>query len=358
MSIFKVELKEISEVLVHPNADRLSLCKVEGLDYQFVTGKDQYKVGDRVVYFPLDALIPPNLVEAMGMVGRFSGSNKNRVSTVKLRGSISQGYVADPEIIRQYLVEKLQVTITTLSTEDLTQSLEVTKYDPPEIICKGGTLSGSHVEGVTHYDIESTDRFMYVLEELMDKEVFVSSKVEGSNWYGGHTGMGNSVVGQRNSQIIPTEGGEEHTWWKTFKLTGLYNKTELVRNALFPGKTVIFRGEIIGPKIQGNYYNLSSFDILVFDILVNGEYLNADQLLEICQKYSIKTVPVLSSGKTLRSWLNGRDINSAATYTSLLIDKLEEGIVIKPMKEEVNKELKGRLMLKKRSAEYLLQSGN
>ena len=51
MGTFAVEIREISEVLNHPNADRLDLCKVEGMEFQFVTGRDEYKPGDKVVYF-------------------------------------------------------------------------------------------------------------------------------------------------------------------------------------------------------------------------------------------------------------------------------------------------------------------
>jgi hypothetical protein len=76
----------------------------------------------------------------------------------------------------------------------------------------------------------------------------------------------------------------------------------------------------------------------------------------MCSIYGVTTVPVLSVGDTLRTWLNGRSIVDASTHTSKLIDKVEEGIVIKPMIEQNSFSLGGRLFLKKRSPVYLLTS--
>lgn len=351
MSTFKVEERIISESKIHPNADRLSLCKVEGLAYQFVTGRDQYKIGDKVVFFPLDAELPIPLVEALGMVGKFSGAQKNRIATVRLRGEFSQGFVCPFESITVYL-RKYGFSYDTSS---LTEDLEVMKYDPPEVLCKGGKLI-AHVSGVPYYDIEGVDRHLYIIEKLSDMPVLIMSKIEGSNHYCGITDAGVEVVGQRNGQIILTEGSA-HTWWDCAKSENLLNIAKKIQNDLFTNKTVILRGELIGPGIQGNYYNLSKHKILIFDILVNGEYLSANDFIYICESYNIQTVPILSRSITLKDWLNGMNIKQASNYKSLLVEKLEEGLVIKPMVEQIDSSLKGRLIIKQRGVEYLYQSG-
>lgn len=51
MAFFAVTLETIRSVVKHPQADRLDLCTLEGMDFQFVTLKDQFKPGERVLYF-------------------------------------------------------------------------------------------------------------------------------------------------------------------------------------------------------------------------------------------------------------------------------------------------------------------
>lgn len=70
MSEFAVTIERIGEVWNHPNADRLDLARVDGMSFQFIVGRDQYKVGDLVVYFPIDSLLPQNIVEKLGLVGK------------------------------------------------------------------------------------------------------------------------------------------------------------------------------------------------------------------------------------------------------------------------------------------------
>src|SRR5690348_1265286 len=180
MSTFLVEKRKIATSVIHPNADKLSLCTVEGLGYQFVTGREQYKVGDEVIYFPLDAELPPKLVEALGMVGKFSGPEKNRISTVKLRGQFSQGFVCPVEVISKFLGnEDIEIT----SNMDLTGSLGVTKYEQEPILCKTGNLI-QLPPNVPVYDIEGVDRNQHIVDYIINNriKVSISEKLEGTNY--------------------------------------------------------------------------------------------------------------------------------------------------------------------------------
>src|SRR5688572_15591160 len=99
MSTFAVTIERIAEVEMHTNADRLEMAKVASMSYQFVIGKGQFKPGDLVIYFPIDSLLPQNVITAIGLEGKLSGAEKNRVKTVRLRGAISQGVVAEPALL-------------------------------------------------------------------------------------------------------------------------------------------------------------------------------------------------------------------------------------------------------------------
>ena len=88
MSDLKVTLEKL-EIFPHPNADLLELAQV-GL-YRAVVGKGQFESGDYALYIPEQAILPPELIEELGLTGKLAGPEKNRVKAVRLRGEISQG---------------------------------------------------------------------------------------------------------------------------------------------------------------------------------------------------------------------------------------------------------------------------
>lgn len=102
MSTFDVTLRRISKVWLHPNADRLEMAEVEGLAYQFVVPKGAHAAGDRVLYFPIDALLPDELSTRLGVKNYLVGPLKNRVKTARLRGEISQGVVVKPMVEQRH----------------------------------------------------------------------------------------------------------------------------------------------------------------------------------------------------------------------------------------------------------------
>jgi intein/homing endonuclease len=63
MSTLLVEVVKIKEINSHPNADRLELATVKG--WQVVVQKDLYQQGDKVIYIPIDSILPPELEEEL-----------------------------------------------------------------------------------------------------------------------------------------------------------------------------------------------------------------------------------------------------------------------------------------------------
>ena len=56
MSDITVTIQTVSDIVIHTNADKLEIAKILGT--QTIVPKGQYKVGDAVVYFPPDILLP------------------------------------------------------------------------------------------------------------------------------------------------------------------------------------------------------------------------------------------------------------------------------------------------------------
>ena len=95
MSKLIVTIEKILDIQPIPNADRIVLATVKG--WQSIIGKDQFKVGDLCVYIPIDAVIPDELIEAQQLTYL---QGKNRLRTLKLKGTISQGLILSTSILQ------------------------------------------------------------------------------------------------------------------------------------------------------------------------------------------------------------------------------------------------------------------
>ena len=122
MSTFLVEIQTISSVQNHPNADRLEIVGFDTLAYTLVAGKGSYQPGDRIIYLPLDAQLPADLIEELGVGPYLSGPDHNVVQTAILRGAASQGIPKTPSSIRS----PATATLTTSKTRSDTSTFSNT----------------------------------------------------------------------------------------------------------------------------------------------------------------------------------------------------------------------------------------
>ncbi len=335
MSEFAAEVRKIDKVWEHPNADRLALASVEGLDYQFVVGKDSYEVGDEVVYIPVDSLLPESLIAFLGLSGRLSGRLKNRVKTVKLRGEISQGLVEKTGAL--FIGGFLPLCSR---PNDVTELLGIEKYEPPAGSMKHGNGS-SLPDMVEIYDLESCQRRKRETEDLMDQVVYITEKLEGTHV---------SITKRRDSNEAVVSSrkharGEESDYTTLAHKECLHEVSEAVRASL-DAQQVTLRGEIIGPGIQGNIYKFQDRHIFLFDIKSDGHYVPPHVFYRVLMGLDVLLAPLLWEG-VLQTYLNGRTAQEASNGTSKLADTLREGIVIRASE--------GRVILKQRSPEYLVK---
>ena len=380
MSFFGVTVETIDIVKKHPEADRLSLCTVMGMDYQFVTGLNEYKPGDHVVYFPIDSVLPALLISHIGFVGKLSGSQKNRVKTIKLRGYISQGIVQPIRIIQEYIstqtwgTEKyIGTDIKTWDCETLTTLLGVIKWDP-EITNSSGGIHGNHVrtktlpEMVHYYDLEGAQKNKHAVEQLIQVPVSITEKLEGSNHSCGcqYKYINNELTKyfyvcshNKNLEIIENDLESYHPFIDVAKKQGLLDFAEKILSFLTTtpkeGDFVTIYGEYCGKGVQSNIYKLEESKIFVFDILYNHKFLNVSDFNYYTDTYRIQTVPFLGYNVMLDNWLQGKTIQDASNGKSVIYDTIREGIVIRPMIEQYSEQLHGRLILKQRSPDYLLR---
>lgn len=357
MSVFKVSVETIDKIWDHPNADKLELASVDGMSFQFCIKKESFKVGDKVVYFPVDSLMPQDLIDHFGIGSFLTGPGKNRIRTTRLRGLISQGYVASLDTIRSKYGDDFVEKLSSKESEvDLTSALGVTKYEAPELISKAGNLVPLP-DGVEKYDIESCQRFNKVFDLLLDQKVLITEKLEGSNLATVISPDGVVTTCQRNFAIVPIDE-KEHAWIKASNRFNLPTILKKWQDTLYPNQQIAIRGELCGPSIQGNIYNLPELTIFAFDIKVNGKYVDVDTMIKLCTDEHIPIVPILAHDVVLRDWLDGSTVTDKSSGPSLLkVDTLREGIVIKPMQEQWNDYI-GRMILKMRDPIYLDKTKN
>jgi RNA ligase (TIGR02306 family) len=347
MAFFGVTKETIASTFPIENADAIEGATLEGSTFEFVIKKGQFKKGDIVLYFPIDSLIPEWVLEKLGLVGKLSGKNKKRVKTVRLRGQISQGIVAELN-----LLENMPRSTT------ITEFLGVDKYEAPVIPCQNAQLIQLPI-GLSAYDIEGADRYIEVAEELIPQLVEITEKLEGQNFSVTYAFLEDKIyVNQRNFSIQPIEG-EVHEFWKVADKKGILKFVESLKQT-YPSQNITVYGEFIGPQIQSNIYKLKDFEVKLFDIKINETWLSPDIRETTIKKYfgNLENhVPILATNIILKEWLNGKTIVEASHGISKLHKTTREGIVIKPMTEARHNTV-GRLVIKQRDPIYLSKTNN
>ncbi|MGB1288774.1 MAG: RNA ligase (ATP) [Aggregatilineales bacterium] len=351
MSHFAVTIETISEIQAHTNADRLEMARLSGKDYEFVVLKDQFQVGDAVVYFPVDSLLPEWVTDALHLTGKLAGGAKNRVKTIKLRGNISQGIVAFPAFFSDHAPEMKTVQ----PGDDVTALLGVEKYEAPPILFQHGTLLPLP-PFVWKYDIEGAQNYVALVEQLLDERVYITEKLEGSHWSVTWLAADERIIVSQRNFRIESEPDSPHAWHKMAREGDYAAKLRQIADE--QGRrpqAITLRGEIVGPGIQANYYKLKQHRIYLFEAEIDGQPIAAGDFLVWLERYALPGVPVLAQDVTLREWLDGRTVKEAADGRSVIADKAREGIVIKPMSEQRHDSL-GRVFLKQRGPKYLAKS--
>lgn len=302
--IHKVPLTKVLAVTDHPNADRLSLVTVYG--FQVIMGKGLLKVGDSVIYIPIDSILPAE-VEAK-IFGQDSKIRleKSRVRQIKIRGLASQGLLATPQ--------QLDLNSKALKQEqDLSELLGITKYEPPvkTVQLKSGDTKikkrSEHPDFKTYNGLTNIKWIPTIFE---GKEIVVQEKLHGTNARCGLLPYRADTLLKKIKKFLGLTPDFEFVYgsnqvditsstsYKGFYNDDIYGKVFQKINArlkLEPNE-IIF-GEIIGPGIQKGYdYGLNEHTFVLFDVMKDGKYLDPDAVADYAAERGFKMVPVLFKG--------------------------------------------------------------
>ena len=300
MSRKLASVQKVKAIKPIEGADRIEIVQI--LNWDCVAQKGQYKIGDLVIYFEIDSLLPD--IPAFEFLKGSSWSqklNKYKISTHKFRGQISQGLVIP---IRQLTEIYNQINKSAVSSidydegDDLTALLKIEKYEPP--------VSNGPLGDLIHHEwyVPKTDeeRIQVCAEDVLPKYI----KSEQGDWYASVKLDGTSCTAGLFEDMFLVGGRNQ--WYK-----GPNMYTETVKKYITEeklrayhettGMYVVFQGELCGPGIQCNRLGLSEKDWFVFNVFTSDtgkmdSYTKCDLLnmLNICEYFGLKTVPLIPSG--------------------------------------------------------------
>lgn len=332
-------------------ADAIELCGVLGWQC-VIAKKDNFKVGDIVVYIEVDAVVPerPEF--------EFLRDRKFRVRTIKLRGQVSQGLVLPLSIVTK-------VNHDILIGTDVTVMLGITKYLTPseqDEIAKqeesikleknklkkylmryswfrrlflSRTQKSSFPYWVSKTDEERIqnlgDKF---IQENADKTVYVTEKIDyqSGTWTSKEVPRFSGLLGKLiplkkvlfvvASRNLQTNDKSSLYWQIAIK----YNLESICKK--YPG--IIIQGEQGNSKIQGNKYGITEPIMWVFNVITpNGRFHNYNELKAFCDCYNLRCVPFVKECKIKDIGSTVNDFVEFSKGTSRLANIRREGVVIR-----------------------------
>lgn len=344
-----VTVRTISAIDPIPGADAIEVATVDG--WKVVVKKGEYEVGQDVLYFEIDSILPKGVPEFEFLMARGCKDQPaddgtyvlgHRLRTIKLRGQVSQGLVIP---MSEKVIEALREHGGPSGDEAaqfLADYFGVKKYEKPVAPSMQGVQRGSYPSWLPKTDQE---RVQNCFRELPTRELWrIEEKVEGSSitiyWDGEKVG-----VTSRNIDLMLDI--ESNTFVDTARNSRLLEFVEIVGRNL--NQPVAIRGELVGPGIQDNIYELSDFRIYVYDVWLGSGYItpaDRDQFVEGMLSYlevtdsdsvvkqKVFAVPVVRrSSQPLEDEFENCDaIIAFADGKSLINPKtLREGLVFKTL---------------------------
>ena len=361
MSDTPIEVVVVKAVVPHPNADRLEIIKVLGT--QFVTLKGKFQAEDLCVYFPPDMLISEDTAEKLGVANYLKHSvypgdlqkSRCRIGAIRLRGTASFGFgitIAEAEEAMEGASAGVVYFPRLEEGLNVTSYLGGEKYQPDEKFHSGDS---QRQPGAFHIYTSIQHYYRHEGAIPAGARVRITEKIHGTNSRVGlvkDDGFEFMCGTHRQRKKYEDKEGRFSLYWNP--LTA--DMKEMLEFISRGEDDVIVFGEIYGNKIQQmDYACARGKGYRAFDISVNGDYLDWDDVRLYCNMFGIKTVNVLYAGpfssELIDKYVSGQTTMAYPDDITCTF-KGREGIVITPLEEKFSDSIGGRLVLKAVSSDY------
>jgi RNA ligase (TIGR02306 family) len=390
-------IQKIIELTPIEGADKIEIATIKG--WQCVVGKEEYKLGDLIVYCEIDSLLPevpefeflrPGCFIDNGLMRGF------RIKTRKFKGKYSQGLVLSLDVLKgkRYKHDlRENPTYEFKEGKDVSDLLNIIKYEKPIPTNLQGTIKGLFPSFLPKTDETRVQILKPLLEKYKGTTCYITEKLDGSSctmfFNNGEFGVcsrnlelkkEDATYHETKRYFTRTDGkyqslgedGEpvgdildtlhvvpivsENVYWKMAREYDIENKLRAF------GRNIALQGEVFGKGLQANPINVDFQKFLIFNIfdIDKQEYLNLIEMQVLCHTLNLDMVPILDTEFTLTD-----DIKSLvelskgnSKYNKL---KKREGIVIRPLANIIEPAfseecVKGRISFKSINPEYLVDN--
>lgn len=356
-------IQTISKIIETPVFDNLEQVCILG--WYALVKKNEFKVGQKVVYIEYDSILPSDIPEFQFMEPR-----KFKVKTLKMRGITSQGLVFPISLLYGMTYTQTDWINNIISEEtefkdgdDVTDVLRIIKYEIPE----NQKIQFAKVRNFPPF-IPKTDEMRLqsvpkVLDELNGQDYYVSLKEDGSSatYYVKHDYKDSDIhfgVCSRNIESIEKE--VSNTYWKIAEKYDLENK--LKSFAINQGLELAIQGEIGGPGMNGsgvfkNPMGYAELEFKIFNIydITNQKYLSFYEMKNVLSILNlsdqlVQIMEISNEQHSVDEWI---EIAKKVKYP--FNQNPAEGIVIRPIENCWSNVLRDRLSFKVINNNFLLK---
>jgi len=312
---------KIVDIQPIPGADAIVVVTVKG--WKVVVKVNEYKVGDLAVYYEIDSFLPirPQFEFLRKSSYKRMGSSEGfRLKTIRLRGQISQGLLTPiPEGISN-----------PKEGDDLTEALDIVKYEPPIPAQLAGKIKGTFPSFIPKTDEIRIQNFeSEVGFSPVGERAYVTEKLDGTSFT---CYFNNGVFGVcgRNWELSETS---DNSLWR------MANVLQLKEKMTKHGKNIALQGELVGAGINGNLYGLSDHKLYFFTgyDIDKGRRMFFDELEWVLFGLDLQMVPVLEKyGFVIPNESNIVDymLKYAEGKSVLNMEVDREGVVVRGLERE------------------------
>ncbi|VVB70870.1 RNA ligase [uncultured archaeon] len=323
-------IETIIDIQPIPNSDNIELAKVLG--WQSVVKNNEYKIGDNVIFVPIDTVLPDTDWSAF-LKDKKDPTKPIILRTVKMRGVISQGVIFPISILPATLIRGIEIG------EDVSSVLGITHFEKPLPVNADaiGTFPSVYVSITDEDNLNSNPDVLAELQNC-DDILEITLKMDGTS-FTSITPIGEPT--QICSRRLSLKDSD-NLYWSYARKYNLLN---------FDGYA--FQGELCGGNINGNNMGLQGHELYIFNIkdLRTVRRLTSQELTRFCIDKSLVKVPVIAHihSTDLVSLAKLQEIANNVKYDN---GKPAEGIVIRPY----TKNVKSAILLKDLSVKVINQN--
>lgn len=270
-------VKRIDNIVPIDNADAIECAYIGG--WTVVIKKNEFNINDLVIYCEIDSWIPKEFAPFLFEGKTFEGVEGARLRTKKLRGQLSQGLILPLTIVNGNYIEG----------DDLTDILNIKKWEKPLDVSISGLAKGNFPFFIPNTDQERVQNLKRQIDDYKNESFQLSIKLDGRSI---------TIYGKKEEQEYVCgvcsrnlELKEDNTnlFWIMANQYDVFNKIKKSNRSL------AIQGELLSPKIQGNWEKVSEACMFVYDIfdIDNQKYLSPDETFKFCMENDIPHVPII-----------------------------------------------------------------